>query len=570
MARSAWSAHYAHALRAANIRALTATDTQRQAAVRAYHRASMHHLERYAPGPEGLDWENQPDPFRRYAGASIVALGHASAETGPSYVDALGDAPLPVAPVPIAPVDARAIAALFEDSLALSAWKSYGTSRWALRVNPSSGNLHPTEAYLLCGPIDGLCAHPSLFHYAPREHALELRAELPFSLWRALSGGLPASSIFVALASIHWREAWKYGMRAFRYCHHDAGHAIGAVGVAARALGWSVALCDDLATADLEELLGVRDPRGAEPEVPDVLLAIVPSATPPAHDALPHTLPEFALVLRGEPNVLSDDHVEWSAIEAAVEATRKPRTKRPFAGGQLPAASLSFPDAALVAAPLRRVVRARRSAVSFDGRTAISRASFYRMLSATCAGVARVLPWPPCVHFGVFVHRVDDLAPGVYVLARDERELPLLRAAMERPAEWTRADGAPEGLALHLLERGDARRMARQVSCHQEIAADGAFSLGMLARFDGALAEHGAWFYSRLYWECGLVGQILYLEAEAARVRATGIGCFFDSAVHRAFGLADARYQSLYHFTVGGPVDDPRLTTLPAYPAPSE
>lgn len=544
---------------------MTLTDTARQAAVRAYHRASMHHLERYAPGPGGLDWENQPNPFRRYAGAPLVALEHVSAETGPSYTDVLGDAVISAAPV-----DARSVAALFEDSLALSAWKSYEGSRWALRVNPSSGNLHPTEAYLLCGAIEGLCTQPSLFHYAPREHALELRAEIPLSLWQSLSGRLPRGSIFVALASIHWREAWKYGMRAFRYCHHDAGHAIGAVGIAARALGWSITLCDELGTDDLEALLGTRDPRSAEAEVPDVLLAVVPCATPPAGDELPRALPEFSLALRGTPNALSEEHVDWSAIEAVAEATRKPRTTRASVHAPPHGVTHAVPGAALLGAPLRRIVRARRSAVSFDGRTAISRASFYRMLSATCAGVARALPWSPCVHFGLFVHRVDDLDPGVYVLARDERELPFLRAALERPAEWTRADGAPDGLALYLLERGDARRMARQVSCHQEIAADSAFSLGMLARFDDTLAEHGAWFYPRLYWECGLVGQILYLEAEAARVRATGIGCFFDSAVHRVFGLADARYQSLYHFTVGGAVEDPRLTTLPAYPAPSD
>ena len=30
-------------------------------------------------------------------------------------------------------------------------------------------------------------------------------------------------------------------------------------------------------------------------------------------------------------------------------------------------------------------------------------------------------------------------------------------------------------------------------------------------------------------------------------------------------GLRDDRFQSLYHFTVGGPIEDPRLTTLPAY-----
>jgi hypothetical protein len=57
----------------------------------------------------------------------------------------------------------------------------------------------------------------------------------------------------------------------------------------------------------------------------------------------------------------------------------------------------------------------------------------------------------------------------------------------------------------------------------------------------------------------------LYLEAEAAGVRATGIGCFFDDPVHQVMGFNDASFQSLYHFTTGGAVEDPRLTTLPPY-----
>ena len=63
------------------------------------------------------------------------------------------------------------------------------------------------------------------------------------------------------------------------------------------------------------------------------------------------------------------------------------------------------------------------------------------------------------------------------------------------------------------------------------------------------------------------MGQLLYLEAEAAGLRGTGIGCFFDDEVHKAIGLVDQRWQSLYHFTVGGAVDDPRLTTHPGYDA---
>lgn len=34
---------------------------------------------------------------------------------------------------------------------------------------------------------------------------------------------------------------------------------------------------------------------------------------------------------------------------------------------------------------------------------------------------------------------------------------------------------------------------------------------------------------------------------------------------YRTRGEADTRYQTLYHFTVGGLVDDPRLRTLAAY-----
>ena len=63
-----------------------------------------------------------------------------------------------------------------------------------------------------------------------------------------------------------------------------------------------------------------------------------------------------------------------------------------------------------------------------------------------------------------------------------------------------------------------------------------------------------------------MIGQGLYLEAEAAGRRSTGIGCFYDDPVHEVFGLGDTVYQSLYHFTVGGPLEDARLTTLPPYP----
>jgi hypothetical protein len=92
------------------------------------------------------------------------------------------------------------------------------------------------------------------------------------------------------------------------------------------------------------------------------------------------------------------------------------------------------------------------------------------------------------------------------------------------------------------------------VSCQQEIASDGAFSLGMIARFKKQI-DIAPYFYRHLFWETGMIGQVLYLEAEAHGIRGTGIGCFYDDPVHQILGFSDNTYQSLYHFTMGGPIE---------------
>jgi hypothetical protein len=177
-----------------------------------------------------------------------------------------------------------------------------------------------------------------------------------------------------------------------------------------------------------------------------------------------------------------------------------------------------------------------------------------------------VLPWRPCVDLLLFAHRVADLPSGLYALLRDPERRGALEEAMDRSFLWTRPAGCPESLPLFLLMEGDARRLAQQTSCGQEIAADGVFAAAMLSEYRAPLDAFGPWFYRRLHWETGVLGQLLYLEAEANGIRATGIGCFFDDLTHQVLGLTGERFQVLYHFTLGGPAEDPRLQTQPAYP----
>ena len=39
-----------------------------------YHIQTKHHFNRYARSMGFLDWANQPDPFRRFAGAELIPL----------------------------------------------------------------------------------------------------------------------------------------------------------------------------------------------------------------------------------------------------------------------------------------------------------------------------------------------------------------------------------------------------------------------------------------------------------------------------------------------------------------
>lgn len=556
-----------------------------------YHVQTKHHYNRYARSLGFLDWVNQPDPFRRFEGAELIPLPLLTAGEEPA--SPLYKAIYESGAVLSKPVTTRTISRFLEFALALSAWKKAGDSEWALRMNPSSGNLHPTEGYLVVPQIEGLDLIPGLYHYAPKEHGLERRSECPPEQLANLMRPFPADAFLFGLTSVHWREAWKYGERAFRYCNHDVGHAIGTARIAAATLGWNMVLLDGLDQNTVALLLGTNrkeDFAGAEPEHPDCLAVIWPRGVKsqtsivdrPESEELPLFLDPTVVqemiggTWHGKANCLSREHgVHWEIIDEVASAswkcTAEPHSvtrQRFFTNNVSRMTNDDGPSAG-------QIIRQRRSAVAFDGRTSITAAMFFQMLQKVmpCAErgqLNRPMPWDvwpydPAVHLMLFVHRVDGLTPGLYFLVRNRRKSPFIQQSMNPEINWVPTPGCPEDLPLFWLLEGDARQLAAQVSCRQDIAGDSAFSFGMLAEFEGGLRGRGAWWYPRLFWESGLLGQVLYLEAESAGVRATGIGCFFDDPVHEIVAVKGMALQSLYHFTIGGPVEDRRLQTLPAY-----
>jgi SagB-type dehydrogenase family enzyme len=320
-------------------------------AVYAYHQRTKHQLHAYARGPEYLDWDDQPDPFRRYNGARLIELPFLNTNHPPEVAFGM-----------------NLIGALLELSMGLSAWKQYGADRWALRCNPSSGNLHPTEAYVVTRAIRHL--DNAVYHYAPHEHALEMRG--------ILRSAIDTKQCLIGLSSITWREAWKYGERAFRYVELDIGHALAAIRFAAEAVGVKLSLLD-IADDKIARLLGldrVEDFAGAENEITDLLLSVdIPG------QEIASKLPVVDL-WHGQANRLggAPKH-HWPVIDEITKTThiQEPIKHKTHSPNTWPA-PLSWP---FDKSELIRIIRQRRSAQAYSAKqSTLAQGDFYAMLDA--------------------------------------------------------------------------------------------------------------------------------------------------------------------------------------------
>ncbi len=451
-----------------------------------YHEATKHTPERLRASRHFLDWANMPAPFRHYEGAPRTDL-----PAGPRCQPGLGGP--------------EALSALFYYSCSISATKQAPSGYlYALRVNPSSGNLHPTEFHFQTRGLPEW--EDGLYHYRPSSHEAERRAR------GGVLGALSDAPLAVVLASIFWREAWKYRARAYRYVNHDLGHAMLALQYAAGTLGWPSRVRGLFDDARLKAAL-----RLAADEEPMLLVEIWPP-----HEARPAAPPEWT---PGEPNPLSAEVIGYPEIAEMHAATLAcPETPEPA-------------EPAVVAWKLGdygMLARQRRSALDFlpAGRV-LPREAFDAMLALLEEPLRTDWGGPfltPCL----FVHRVEGFAQGLYRLEQGR---------------------------LRLMREGDQRVVAAALSLGQDLAGNSCFTVSFLADFGRAAARHGNRAYRFVHHEAGALGQRLYLAAEAFGFRATGIGAFYDDHVHAWLGV-DPRgpVQVVYHFAVGDPVPDPRLS----------
>jgi len=543
-------------------------------AVLTYHQQTKHHVtEGFAAAPHTLDWQAQPCAFRQYSNTYYYELPLTAQRIHAPYEVLHGR----ISCRPRA-LNTDSIASLLELSLGLSAWKQFESQRWPLRCYPSSGNLHPVEGYLVTPDLVGLPA--GVYHYNSHNHDLAQRGRFDVKCAETFAEALPANTFLIGLTIIPWRESWKYGERAFRYCHHDVGHVMASIRYAASCLGWEVVMLSHWADDETRQVLGLHrheDFHTHEEEYPALMLWV----TTQPHKHTPRKNPNMCTMggsglLRALHNIhwygkaekLSLHHdYHWQMIDDIIQATEKPVTHTPqFLQQKYPFISPLVKNSSYDGA--RQLIHQRRSAQCFDAHTQLADTDFYTLLDYLLPrqhlSPWSVFPSPSCLHLVFFVHRVTGLESGVYILIRDKTEKEYVQAQLHPHFNWQRPKNCPHSLAFYQLSAHNNTVEAHILNCYQDIASDGIFTITMLAKFEQILYRE-AWRYKHLFWEAGLIGQVLYLQAEQLGLRGTGIGCYFDDMLHDFLGIKNMSYQSIYHFSVGGALEDKRLHTLAPY-----
>lgn len=155
-----------------------------------YHNETKHAPTKYARSLGYMDWATQPNPYRNYINTKKTELPLSFQNKTIAYKDIFDTTATDKAPLCL-----ESISQFFQFSLGLAAIKSYEGQSWGLRCNASSGNLQPSESYILANDIEGI--DDGLYHYAVENHHLEQLSSTKKKL------DIPQDSFIIGLRFLH-------------------------------------------------------------------------------------------------------------------------------------------------------------------------------------------------------------------------------------------------------------------------------------------------------------------------------------------------------------------------------
>jgi len=477
---------------------------------RDYHGATKHSSWSVRSGGHVLDWETKPSLFKLYPTLPVTPLPRgveppdAQALAAVSAFEAVGDGLL----------DIDRLAQILFYCAGLTKKKIYpGGEEHYFRAAACTGALYEVEIYVVSSDLPGLAA--GVYHFSPADFALRRLREGDYrgELARAAAGeeAISRAPVTLILTAIFWRNAWKYGARAYRHFYWNSGTILANLLATTASASIPARVVSGFIDARVDRLLGIDAEREAS-------LCLVPlGAHSPAPD--PPEVPPIA----PETVPLSKEEVDYPEIrriraasmlesEEEIQAWRAAfsRPPSPQSGGtRYPLDPLA--EGIVSGRALGDVILRRGSTRRF-ARTAISFPQLSTILDRSPRGVPTD-----------FLGGPGTTLLDTYLIANDVEGLP---------------NGAfyfsPSDRAIELLKEGGFRREAGYLCLEQQLGADASVVVFFLADLSRLLDRYGNRGYAAAQLEAGIVGGKIYLCAYALGLGTTGT-TFYDDDVTAFF-----------------------------------
>ena len=268
-----------------------------------YHNATKHTYWSVRGG-QGLDWPNQPLPFKIYKDVESIRLPRDGSPITAGLLEALGTSPASLEGDSVP--DLGLLARILYFSAGITKRMPYTGGEIFFRAAACTGALYHIDIYLVCGDLPGLEA--GIYHFGPHDFGLvQLRKGDYRQVLIEASGeesAIADAPVTVVLADTHWRNAWKYGARAYRHAFWDSGTLLSNMLAAASGAGVPAGVVMSFVDGEVHSLLGLE----AEKES---VIGLVPLGRAPGQ-VIGETPPIEPLSLPTEP--LSPKMVEYPAI----------------------------------------------------------------------------------------------------------------------------------------------------------------------------------------------------------------------------------------------------------------
>ncbi len=403
-----------------------------------YHEATKHSEASLRGDAFGLDWGNQPQPFKIYRDLESVALPADALSAAPGAPPALET--LSVSVDDIRAEDTRervpnlgTLARVLHLTAGITKRKSTAGGEIYFRAYPNTGGLYHIDVYLVTGDLPDLPA--GVYHFGPHDFSLQRLRDGDYRAVVIDASGeharVACAPVVAISVSTYWRNAWKYRARTYRHCFWDAGTLHANLIAVAGVEGLLPMTVLGFADSTVARLLGL-DPKR---EAALTLTALghstsAPPAAPPLSELALETLPlsrsEIDYPMIGEMHAASSLS---SGAEAAAWRGGMPAPEPGAVHGEVHPLEPT-PAHALPTLSFAELVRKRGSTRVFDRARAVSFEALSTVLDRATRPIPADMLEPPgttLLELYLIVNAVDGMRPGSYYYRRREGALELLQ-----------------------------------------------------------------------------------------------------------------------------------------------